>query len=138
MEGSLLVECLGLPGKGAGNDCGGEPGVRGRLHRQQERPNPTAPNIAPKTMIDAIAYAAGLLGMVSFLPQIVMSARTRKMSDISWLMLVATFLSVLLYEVYAVALHLIPVVIMNGILMVSVIVTMVLKFRFSERGRGSP
>lgn len=89
-------------------------------------------------MIDAIAYAAGLLGMVSFLPQIVMSARTRKMSDISWLMLVATFLSVLLYEVYAVALHLIPVVIMNGILMVSVIVTMVLKFRFSERGRGSP
>lgn len=47
-------------------------------------------------------------------------------------MLIATFLSMLIYEIYAVIQHLVPVVIMNGLLMVSVVVTLVLKLRFSE------
>ncbi len=81
-------------------------------------------------MIDVFAYIGGIFTMASFMPQIVKALRTQSTNDISWLMLVTTLIGVMAYEIYAAALGLVPVVIMNGVFTVSVIVLMGIKYRF--------
>lgn len=83
-------------------------------------------------MVDLLGFAGGAFLMLSFLPQIVKSLRTKSMRDLSWGMLGATLFSGLFYEAYAVALQLTPVIIMNGIFVTSVAASMVLKFRFDS------
>lgn len=68
--------------------------------------------------------------MMSFVPQIWKSLRTQSTKDISWLMLLTTLISVTSYEIYAAALGLLPVVIMNGMFIISAIVLMAIKYRF--------
>ena len=47
----------------------------------------------------------------------------------SWLLLLTTLASVSLYEIYAFALGLIPVIIMKGIFLVTVLATLALKWK---------
>ena len=86
-------------------------------------------------MIDFLGYAAGIFLMVSFLPQIIKSARTRSMRDFSWGMLAATATSALFYELYAVSLSLTPVIIMNGTFLLSISVAMAMKWQFEFASR---
>ncbi len=81
-------------------------------------------------MTDIFAYLGGVFLMISFLPQIVKSAQTRSMGDFSWGLLVATAASALSYEVYAVQLGLFPVIIMNGVFLVTVFWAMAMKWRY--------
>lgn len=83
-------------------------------------------------MVDILGYAAGVCLMVSFWPQIIKSARTRSMADFSWGMLAATALSALFYELYAISLSLTPVMVMNGIFLLSVLFAMSMKWRFER------
>jgi MtN3 and saliva related transmembrane protein len=84
------------------------------------------------TLVDSLAYIAGLLAMFSFIPQAIKSMQTRSTADISWLMLIATFLSIVFFELYAWILGLVPVIIMNGIFGVVVFFTMMIKYRFDN------
>ena len=85
---------------------------------------------------DLIGYAAGLFSMWSFLPQLLKTVRTRRAEDISVAMLCITLIAVLLYEVYAIRLHLTPVIVMNGIFAVTVflqlVITVVLQFQAAQ------
>ena len=81
-------------------------------------------------MIDVFAYIGGIFTMASFIPQIVKALRTQSTNDISWLMLLTTLIGVTAYEIYAAALGLVPVVIMNGVFTVSVIFLIAIKYRF--------
>lgn len=85
---------------------------------------------------DLIGYAAGLFSMWSFLPQLFKTVRTRRAEDISVAMLCITLIAVLLYEVYAIRLHLTPVIVMNGIFAVTVflqlVITVVLQFQAAQ------
>ncbi len=81
-------------------------------------------------MADLFGYLGGMFLMISFLPQIIKSARSRSMQDISWGLLAATLASALSYQAYAILLNLIPVVIMNGVFLVSVAVAAMMKWRF--------
>ena len=83
-------------------------------------------------MIDMLGYAGGVFLMISFLPQIIKSMRTRSMGDLSWGMLFASAASGFFYELYAVLLGLTPVVIMNGVFLVSVLIAIVMKYQFSR------
>jgi MtN3 and saliva related transmembrane protein len=85
--------------------------------------------------VDLIGYAAGLCVMISFVPQLIKMQRSGSAQDLSWLMLVMTFVSAILYEIYAVLLGLIPVVVMNGIFGLTVFVGMILKVRLTGVGR---
>ena len=81
---------------------------------------------------DFFGYAAGIFLMISFLPQIIKSARRRSMADFSWAFLWATAASALFYELYALSLSLTPVLVMNGIFLLSVIVAMLMKWQFER------
>ncbi len=70
---------------------------------------------------DVYAYIGGLAAMVSFVPQVIKTWQTKSSRDISWLMIIVTMISVGGYELYALSLGLLPVVIMNGIFLVTVV-----------------
>ncbi len=82
-------------------------------------------------MIDAIAYLAGVLAMVTFLPQVLKTIRTKKADDISLAMLLLTFATNALYIIYGILLNLYPIVIMLGIMSCIVIVQIILTFKYS-------
>ena len=83
-------------------------------------------------MVDAWGYAGGFFLMLSYFPQLARSLRTKAMDDLSWGLLIATAVSGVCYEVYALLLGLTPVVIMNGIFTLSVLVTMAFKVKFAK------
>jgi uncharacterized protein with PQ loop repeat len=60
--------------------------------------------------IDVLAYIAGIILMISYLPQLIKTFKHKSVEDLSLLMLLATFISSVLYEIYAYILKLIPVV----------------------------
>ena len=84
------------------------------------------------TLADVLVYIGGIFLMVSFLPQVVKSYQTRQTKDLSMLMLVATFLSSIFYEAYAIILTLTPVVIMNGIFTALITVKIGMKWHYDR------
>ena len=82
---------------------------------------------------DILAYLAGVILTVSYLPQLFKTLKDKKVEDLSLLMLIATFTSSILYEAYAYLLNLIPVVIMNGIFTFSVLIQIILKIKYSNK-----
>ena len=71
-------------------------------------------------MLDLIGYTAGFFLMWSFLPQVIKTATTRTTEGLSVSMLVITLISGILYEIYAYMLGLTPVIIMNGVFVLTV------------------
>lgn len=82
--------------------------------------------------VDIIGFAAGFFLMISFLPQVVLTMKTKKADDISLLLLTFTLISGILYEIYAMMLSLFPVIVMNGIFTLLVIWQMILTFRYRQ------
>lgn len=84
-------------------------------------------------MIDAIGYLAGFFLMLSFLPQVIKTARTQTTDGLSVAMLIITLTSGVLYEIYAVLLTLTPVIIMNGIFALLVAIQLVMTIRINTK-----
>ena len=89
-------------------------------------------------LTDLIGYMAGLLLALCFLPQVIKTWRTGDARDVSLVMLLLSFASAILYEVYAGLLGLWPVLIMNGLFGVLVAVEIVLKIRLERRAPLQP
>ena len=81
-------------------------------------------------MIDAIGYIAGFLAMITFLPQLIKTARSKKAGDISMLMLLLTLAANVLYVIYGAMLRLYPIVIMVGIMTCTVVLQIVLTMKY--------
>lgn len=88
-------------------------------------------------MVDFIGYLAGFLAMVSYLPQVVKTLRSRSAKDISLGMLLLTLVTNILYIVYAVALELAPIVIMLSIMTCIVLAQIFLTWRFGKINHGA-
>ena len=88
-------------------------------------------------MIDLMAYLGGSFLMACYLPQIVRTWRTKKAEDLSMWMLVLTLGSAVFYEIYAIMLDLIPVIVMNGVFLVLVFIQLLLKLVFDRRVKAS-
>ncbi len=86
-------------------------------------------------MIDTIGYLAGFFLMLSFLPQVIKTAKTGNTDGLSVAMLVITFTSGVLYEIYAVMLMLTPVIIMNGIFAMLVAIQLVMTIKINAKQR---
>ncbi len=84
-------------------------------------------------MADLFAYAGGVLLMVSYVPQVFKTWRTKAAGDLSLLMLTTTVAQGFCYEVYAVMLNLTPVVIMNGVFLAVVVFQVLLKLVYDRR-----
>ena len=83
-------------------------------------------------MIDTIGYVAGFLAMISFLPQIIKTLRTRRTDDISMGMLLLTLSTNILYVIYGTLLDLYPIIIMIGIMTCIVILQIILTLKWSS------
>ncbi len=82
-------------------------------------------------MTDLIGYLAGLIAMITFLPQVIKTLRTKKANDVSLLMLFLTFIANILYISYSILLKLYPIIIMLGIMNCIVIVQIILTSKYS-------
>jgi len=70
--------------------------------------------------------------MVTFLPQLIKTLRTKRAGDISMLMLLLVLVTNVLYVVYGVLLNLYPVVIMLGIMTCTVLMQIVLTVKYRK------
>jgi MtN3 and saliva related transmembrane protein len=83
-------------------------------------------------MTDIIGYTAGFFLMWSFLPQVIKTAKTRDTEGLSIAMLTITLLSGVLYEIYALLLGLLPVLIMNGVFVLLVLLQLIMTLSFKK------
>jgi MtN3 and saliva related transmembrane protein len=67
---------------------------------------------------EAIGLMAGILTTLSFLPQVRQSWRTKSTKDISLPMFLSFCIGVLLWLVYGIMIHSLPVMLANGVTLV--------------------
>jgi len=84
---------------------------------------------------DFIGYLAGTLLTICFLPQIFKTIKIKKADEVSMVMLILSFCSALLYEIYAFLLGLWPVLVMNGIFALLIVVEIFLKIYYDRQAR---
>ena len=81
-------------------------------------------------MIDALGYTAGLIAMISFLPQVIKTVRIKRAEDLSIHMLLLTLTTNILYVIYGILLKLYPIVIMIGIMSFIVLFQLILTLKY--------
>jgi len=83
-------------------------------------------------MIDALGYTAGLIAMISFLPQVIKTLRIKRAEDLSIHMLLLTLTTNILYVIYGILLKLYPIVIMIGIMSFIVLFQIILTLKYKN------
>lgn len=80
--------------------------------------------------IDILGYVAGILVVLSLLPQVIKSWQTKSTTDISFWRYVIYILGLVLWITYALIINNGPVAIMNGIGLILAISILYLKIRY--------
>lgn len=80
---------------------------------------------------NVIGVSATIVGTSIMLPQIYKSLKTKKVSDVSWGMLVLYFLNCLLWLVYGVLISAPPLIATNGIALCISILQIILKIKYN-------
>ena len=79
---------------------------------------------------DLIGYFGGIFIMISFIPQVIKSYRTKSVSDLSIWMIIATFIGTLFWITYGYLIKSRPVLVMNIIFGFIVLFQLFLKTRY--------
>ncbi len=82
------------------------------------------------TEIDLLGTVAGTLTTLAFIPQVVKTWRSRSTADISAGMFVLFTSGVLLWLIYGIALHALPIILANGVTLALSLAILVMKLRF--------
>ena len=86
-------------------------------------------------LITVVGFVAGTLTTLSFVPQVVHTARTRRCDDLSYGMLLAFGTGVTLWLLYGIWLRAWPIITANSLTLALVLAIIVMKARFaSPRG----
>ena len=81
-------------------------------------------------LTDIIGYLGGLFIMISFIPQVVQSAKTKSVNDLSIGLIVATIIGTIFWIIYGILISSFPVIIMNSIFEILVIYQLYLKIKY--------
>lgn len=81
---------------------------------------------------DVIGYLGGIFIMVSFVPQVIKSYKTKSVKDLSIWMVLATFVGTLFWLGYGVIISAKPIVIMNSIFGFIVLFQLFLKIKYDR------
>ena len=68
--------------------------------------------------------------MISFLPQVIKTWKSKEADQISIFLLLLTLLSGVFYNIYAFMLDLVPVIVMNSIFIVLVLIQLIMTLRY--------
>ena len=82
---------------------------------------------------DVIGYIGGIFIMVSFIPQVLKSYRTKSVEDLSTLMILATLIGTAFWIAYGFLIEALPVILMNSIFGVIVLFQLFLKMKYKEK-----
>ena len=83
--------------------------------------------------ITFVGFVAGTLTTLSFVPQVLHTARTRRCDDLSYGMLLAFAAGVFLWLLYGIWLHAMPIIVANAITLALIAAILVMKIRFSAK-----
>ncbi|MBI4452830.1 PQ-loop repeat-containing protein [Candidatus Woesearchaeota archaeon] len=81
---------------------------------------------------DTIGYLGGIFIMISFIPQVIKSYRTKSVEDLSLWMIVATFVGTVFWIIYGFLIDSKPVQVMNIIFGVIVAYQLFLKIKYNK------
>ena len=87
------------------------------------------------TWFDIVGSLAGAFTTISFVPQVVKTWRSGCAEDLSLFMFALFSAGVLLWLIYGIALHSLPIILANGITLVLALSILLLKIRHSLRRR---
>ncbi len=85
--------------------------------------------------ITFVGFVAGTLTTLSFVPQVLHTARTRRCDDLSYGMLLAFAAGVFLWLLYGIWLHAMPIIVANAITLALIVAILVMKIRFAGAPR---
>lgn len=77
-----------------------------------------------------IGYAAVAVGLVTFLPQVIKTWRTKQTKDISFAMYFILWLGVILWLAYGIFIRKPPLIIINIIVVILVSIMLILKIKY--------
>ena len=81
---------------------------------------------------EIIGYLGGIFIMVSFIPQVIKSYKTRSVGDLSLWMIVATLVGTIFWVTYGYLIKGMPVLIMNIIFGIIVVFQLFLKIKYEN------
>ena len=80
---------------------------------------------------EIIGYLGGVFIMVSFIPQVFRSYKTKSVRDLSIWMIFATLLGTIFWVTYGFFLNALPIIIMNSIFGLVVLIQLYLRIKYS-------
>jgi MtN3 and saliva related transmembrane protein len=78
-------------------------------------------------------YLGGIFIMVSFIPQVIKSYRTKSVDDLSFKMILATFFSTVFLLVYGFLINELPIILNNIVLGITVLFQAYLKIKYDKK-----
>ncbi|MCX6821718.1 MAG: SemiSWEET family transporter [Candidatus Aenigmarchaeota archaeon] len=81
---------------------------------------------------EIIGYLAGIFIMISFIPQVIKSYKTKNVSDISLGLIVATLIGTVFWIIYGVLIESMPIIIVNIIFGITVLYQLYLKIKYDK------
>ena len=82
---------------------------------------------------DLIGYLGGIFIMISFIPQVIKSYKTKSVGDLSTLMILATLIGTVFWIAYGFLINGTPVIVMNTLFGVIVIYQLYLKIKHENK-----
>jgi MtN3 and saliva related transmembrane protein len=83
--------------------------------------------------ITLVGFVAGTLTTLSFVPQVMHTARTRRCDDLSYGMLLAFGAGVALWLLYGIWLRAMPIIAANAVTLALILAILVMKIRFRRQ-----
>ena len=84
-------------------------------------------------LTELIGYIAGAFIMLSFVPQVWKSYKTKKVDDVSIWLIIASVIGAVFWEIYAFRINSSPLLIMNGAFGIIVIIQLILQIKYQKK-----
>ena len=81
---------------------------------------------------EIIGYLAGIFIMISFIPQVIKSYKTKNVGDISLGLIIATIIGTIFWIIYGIMINSMPLIIMNIIFGITVLYQLYLKIKYEK------
>ena len=81
---------------------------------------------------DIVGYLGGIFIMISFIPQVIKSYRTKSVEDLSIWMIVATLVGTIFWIIYGFLINGAPIIVMNIIFGIIVLYQLYLKVKYKK------
>ena len=81
---------------------------------------------------DIVGYLGGIFIMISFIPQVIKSYRTKRVDDLSIWMIIATLIGTGFWLAYGILISSKPIMIMNSIFAFIVLYQLFLKIKYGK------